>query len=264
MTVGTVMEDWIAEQVEAETGWKLRRRAPVKGMEHEGAHIDRHIVAFDDRGPGVLEIKCVGRQSFWSWVFDGVPQAYILQLQWYMRLTGWTWGAIAVWNREHDGDGRVKVFEFASDDELMALVSDRVDEFWSKVEDGIQPPVLEPRDTRCDGCEYGHTCRAEEWAMVDGEERRDDLIQIVQEYDEAREVARLAEANQERARELLTTALGDAATTYAGAWKVTFKPQESTRVDPVALRRDFPDVWAKVAVKSMSRPLRVTTKKETK
>ena len=98
--------------------------------------------------------------------------------------------------------------------------------------------------------------------MVDGEERRDDLIQIVQDYDEAREVARLAEANQERARELLTTALGDAATTYAGQWKVTYKPQESARVDPVALRRDYPDVWAKVAVKSMSRPLLVTTKKE--
>ena len=100
--------------------------------------------------------------------------------------------------------------------------------------------------------------------MVDGEERRDDLIQIVQEYDEARDVARMADANWDRAREVLTTALGDAATTYAGPWKVTFKPQESTLVDPVALRRDSPDVWAKVAVKRLSRPLRVTTKKETK
>ena len=98
--------------------------------------------------------------------------------------------------------------------------------------------------------------------MVDGEERRDDLIQIVQEYDEAREVARLAEANQERARELLTTALGDAATTYAGPWKISYKPQESHDVDRLALRRDYPRVWQEVAVKRLSRPLRVTTKKE--
>lgn len=262
MTVGRVMEDWIADQVAELQGWKLRRKAPVQGMEHEGAHLDRHIVACDDCGPGVLEIKCVGRQSFWQWVFDGVPTHYILQLQWYMRLTGWQWGAIAAWNREHEGDGVVKVFQFDYDDDLMDLVSTKVDEFWTAVQTGTAPAALDPRDTRCDGCEFGATCRAEEWALVSGEERRDDLIQIVEQYDEARQVAKMAEENKERAQELLATALGDAATTYAGQWKVTFKPQESTRVDPVALRRDFPDVWMKVAVRSVSRPLRVTTKKE--
>ena len=262
MRVGTVMEDWIADEVERQFGLKLRRKAPVQGMEHEGAHIDRHIVAMDERGPGVLEIKCIGRQAYWKWLFDGVPQQYVLQLQWYMRLTGWKWGAIAAWNREHDGDGEVKLYQFEYDDELMALVSERVDEFWQRVTDRNPPPPLNPRDTRCDACEFGASCRDEEWANVGGDERRDDLIQIVQQFDDARAIVKSAEEHKEQCQSRLVEALGDTATAYAGPYKVSYAPQESMRIDAAGLKLKYPEIYKEVAVRSLSRPLRVTTKKE--
>lgn len=264
MRVGTVMEGWIADQVEEKYGFKLRRKAAVQGMEHEVAHLDRHIVAMDERGPGVLEIKCIGRESYWKWFFDGVPQAYVLQLQWYMRLTGWKWGAIAAWNREHDGDGEVKLYEFTYDDDLMAMVSERVDEFWQRVTDRNPPPPLNPRDTRCDGCEFGATCRDEEWANVGGDERRDDLVQIVQQYAEARAILKTAEEHKEQCQSRLANALGDTATAYTGSYKISYAPQECMRVDATALKLRFPEIYKEVAVRSVSRPLRVTTKKEQK
>lgn len=261
METGTWLEDHIAERTAEQTGWQLRRRAPVKGADHEGAHIDRHIVSFDERGPGVLEVKCVGRETFWKWKFDGVSLGYLLQLQWYMYLTGWRWGAIAAWNREHDGDGRVMIYEFDFDGALSIQVAQRVDEFWEQVLQRTPPAPLSPRDHRCNGCEYAPTCKSEEWANVGGEARRDDLVQIVEAYDEARAIAKQAD-DLKAARQLdLLRAIGDTEKVYAGDFNVSAKVQEARRIDADALRAEFPEVYQKVAVRSVSRPLRVTRKK---
>lgn len=264
MTVGKVMEDHIVALVSQKHGLKLRRRAPVVGMPHEGAHLDRHIVATDERGPGVLEIKCVGNETFRRWQFDGVAQGYVLQIQWYMYVTGWKWGILAAWNREHSGDGGLRLFPFTYDAELMELVSERVDRFWHSVEQRTAPPILEARDHRCDGCQFGVTCRDEEWANVGGDERRDDLVQIVQQYAEARAILKTAEEHKEQCQSRLANALGDTATAYTGSYKISYAPQECMRVDATALKLRFPEIYKEVAVRSVSRPLRVTTKKEQK
>ena len=261
MTVGKVMEDHIAALVSEKHGLQLRRRAPVVGMPHEGAHLDRHIVATDERGPGVLEIKCVGTETFRRWQFDGVAQGYVLQLQWYMYVTGWKWGILAAWNREHLGDGGLKLFHFAYDADLMQLVSERVDRFWHTVEQRTAPPILEARDHRCDGCQFGVTCREEEWANVGGEERRDDLVQLVDRYAEARELAKSAESLVDARRRELAAAVGDIETCFAGDWKVTAKVQTARRVDVEKLRAEWPEVYESCTAESISRPLRVVKKK---
>lgn len=262
METGTWLEDHIADRTAEQTGWSLRRRSPIKGADHEGAHIDRHIVSFDERGPGVLEVKCVGRETFWKWKFDGVSLGYLLQLQWYMYLTGWKWGAIAAWNRDHEGDGRVMIYPFDLDEALSVQIAERVEEFWETVLQRTPPPPLSPRDHRCEGCEYGPTCKSEEWANVGGEERRDDLVQIVEAYDEARAIAKEAEALKDARHLDLLRAIGDTEVLYSGDFKVSAKVRNGERIDTKRLRNEFPEICKQVMVASdPTRPLLVTRKK---
>lgn len=260
--IGKAMEAYVAGKVSEQTGWKLRNRAAVKGAEHEGAHIDRHIVSFDDRGPGVLEIKIVGEHTFRKWRNDGISIGYLLQLQWYQYLTGWQWGAIGAWNREHTGASAVKLWEFAYDADLALQVSVKVDEFWTAVERRVAPPPLEDRDSRCESCQWQATCLSEEWSTVAGENRRDDLEPLVSKYIQLKAIEKDTKEAIEVVRVELEPALGDSAVTVVGGSKITFKPQESWRVGVDVLKTKYPDIYERVLQRSVSRPLRVTKAKE--
>ena len=257
METGTWLEAMVAERTADQTGWTVKRRKQIT-QGHEAGNIDRHIVAFDERGPGVLEIKIVGNQTFNKWRFEGIDLAYMLQLQWYFYLTGWTWGVIAAWNREHTGDSAVKLYTFKYDATLIEQVRLLVDQFWKMVEDGERPLVLEPRDHRCDGCAWLATCKSEEWAGVGGEERRDELVQIVDAYKDAQDIVKSAEMHLEECRDAIEASIGDAALVMSGPWKISWKVQESRRVSTDLLRQKHPLVYEECAVKSVSRPLRIT------
>lgn len=258
MTIGTVMEEWVADQVAEITGWRLIRR----GARSDGAlgvHIDREVQKARET-PGVAEIKVIGDNVFWSWMRDGVALGYMLQLQHGMMLWERDWGIIGAWNR--DSGGKPHVFEFEYDSKLAELVRSEIEAFWSMVESRTPPPPLEPRDDRCDGCEYGATCREQEWASV----ADNGLIKIdVPEFAKWKRLKTLekdVEKELESIRVPLEAAIGDNALCEIDGHKVSFKPQTSYRVDIDALKRDHPELAASLMRKSVSRPLRATLIKE--
>lgn len=260
MEIGVAMEEYVADKVQTLKGWRLIKRA-ARSDSHHGVHIDREIQKARDT-PGIAEIKVVGDQTFWKWMRQGVDVGYILQLQWGMKLWQRDWGAICAWNRDAGGDPYV--FEFEYDVDLMAKVTSEVDLFWQMVGSGQIPAVLGERDSRCDGCEYGATCREQEWANVED----NGLVQIeIPAFDRWRNLKQIAKEAEESADQLraeIETAIGDNQAVVVGTNKVTFKPQESWRVDTDRLKKEYPDLAKELQYRSLSRPLRVYPIKEKK
>ncbi len=258
MTIGTVMEDWVAKRIEEIKDWRLIRRGAVSNA-HETAHIDREIQKARAT-PGIAEIKIIGDQTYWLWLREGVSLGYMLQLQWYMMLHERDWGAIIAWNRDAGGDPHV--FEFEFDAELAQMVRAEVEKFWQHVESRVAPAPLEPRDERCDGCEYGATCREEEWSNVADNGLVKIDVPVFQKWKQLKAIGKEAEAEADALRPEIEAAIGDNALVQIGMDKVHLKPQTAYRVDTDALKREYPEIAAALMRKSVSRPLRVYPIKE--
>ena len=101
-----------------------------------GATLDREIVAFDERGPGALEIKTADPVLAHEWE-EGPPLAYQIQVQHQLAVTGWTWGVIVV----SLGRRNPLVFEVARNDEFIEVLLEECEAFWRRVTEGDPPDV---------------------------------------------------------------------------------------------------------------------------
>jgi len=230
MLRGTRLEDLVADEVKLIKGWKIQRRAGLRaGPEGEyAAHIDRHIIAFDARGPGVLEIKTMGEWLFKQCLKQGLPTRMVMQLQWYIGLHNWKWGAFAV----HWSDGwQTEIFEVERDEVIITKLRELAEAFWLKVHGGHAPEKLKPSDARCQRCEYRHHCQGEELlkiaeadtgAIADMPELAADL----NEYHEACAIFDDAEQLVDAVADRIKAAMGDTVAAKAGGNLVRYKPQE--------------------------------------
>lgn len=77
--------------------------------------------------PGVLEIKVPGAWSFKKIKKEGLPEAYILQIQWQMFCYGCTWGSFAVyWPDGHE----LLHFDIERDDAIIEKIFALVQAEW--------------------------------------------------------------------------------------------------------------------------------------
>jgi len=261
MEAGVALEDYVAAKAAEATGWTLRKRPGKRGeAEHELVHIDRDIIGSDRKTTGIAEIKVIGEQSFFSWLRDGVPMGYLLQLQWGMHIWDRTWGAIIAWNR--DSGGKPHIFEFDRDDATIPLVRARVEAFWAAVESGQRPTPLDERDGRCDRCEYLATCLESEWAALDPAEADSDfdIEQAAQAYDEAREIAKEAEELKQARRDFVVSIMSG----RQKSGRVSVTQSETWRLDVDALKRDRPEIAAAYQYRTVAQTLRVNKPKEKK
>ncbi len=99
MYFGKILEDVIAKEFSKRTGLKVRRvNAILQHPKYQWAlaNIDRKIVGGNiANGPGVLEVKNTSEWNKGEWDRDKLPDYYYLQFQWYLGVTGWTWGYFA-------------------------------------------------------------------------------------------------------------------------------------------------------------------------
>lgn len=97
---------------------RLCGTAYIKEYPFMRANADRLIVFPPDQPDrfGVLEIKCPGEHMFRKIKKEGLPLAYILQLQWQMFCYGTSWGTFAIyWADGHE----LLTFDVQRDDELI-------------------------------------------------------------------------------------------------------------------------------------------------
>lgn len=134
---GRRLEQFVADDYAENTGhevtnlgqFALRRDEKSKAV----ATLDREIKA-PERGPGALECKTAHAFLAHSWD-DGAPLVYQIQLQTQLACTGWDWGVLACLIAGDD----FRHFEYQRNDELIAIIREKVAAFWKCVESGSPP-----------------------------------------------------------------------------------------------------------------------------
>jgi putative phage-type endonuclease len=251
-------EEIAAEEYQAATG-RVVRRYPFrmsKDHEHFGSHMDRHIVAFDDRGPGVLEIKCPSDWAFRSVKREGLSQGYVAQLQWYMLVTGWQWGAYAVFNLDR---WELLHWDVQRDETLIDLLAREAHDFWRQVENGPAPQKLDPKDRRCARCEHRVRCHGEEeFPIFEGTIDFDPaLAPLIAEYREAKPIFDDAEEFLEGIKDRIKAAVADRACVETNGARIYFSKQTRSSIDTKGLKSAYPEIAKRFEKTTSFRALRI-------
>lgn len=129
--LGTFLEPFVAAKYTERTGHKVRRQ-PCKIHDTccwVRSSIDRQIVGTGRETPGILEIKTTNPWTFKQAKLEGLPATWILQLQHYLEVWGYSWGAYAVLDRE---SGDLMTFEVERDQEIGTAIVKTVAEWWQR------------------------------------------------------------------------------------------------------------------------------------
>lgn len=137
---GTILEDIVAQEFAKRTGYKVRNNNFTLQSEQYPyllANIDREIVGLD----AGLECKTANAFKANEWDGDNVPDAYYIQCQHYMAVTGkssW-WIACLV------GGNTFYYKEIKRNEEVIAAIVDTGAAFWELVKNKTMPA---PDDTK--------------------------------------------------------------------------------------------------------------------
>lgn len=207
-------------------------------------HIDLQIIyPAPDSRLAIGEIKTAGRDAFFKLKREGLPAAYILQLQHAMSVTGAKLGVfIILWP-----DGwQLLHFEVERDEEMIQMINAESLTFWAQVKDGTPPDRLDVDDERCASCPYQIQCQGSAMqSIVDGRtgpQMDERLAPLTAEYLEAHAATKEADEWKAGVKEQLSCELGDRTEVLNSAGKVLFNP--STEWDELALAKDYPEKLA--------------------
>jgi predicted phage-related endonuclease len=234
---GHTLEPIVANKYAIVTGRALTVwKEAIRRTDHPEllVHVDRMIESPEMPGPGVLEIKTASREVFFKLKREGLPQAYICQLQYAMHVTGCQWGAFAVlwpdaWKLLH--------WDERADTDLQSQIALECIDFWEKfILGNAEPERLEAKDKRCQRCVYRTSCQGKALLEACGEDNGDvafdaALTDLASAYIEMRDIAAEADALKEDAADALKKALGDRTAVECSGARIYLRPQTSMRLD---------------------------------
>jgi putative phage-type endonuclease len=140
MKRGTFLEP-VARKLYSElTGRKVRQQPQRQHASYPWmiGNVDGQILG-DERGPGILEIKCPSIWSFAKIEREGLPLSYVIQAMHYMEVFGYAWASFAIFSAEL---WRMIHVDVPRDDELASALVLQEQRFWmAHVEKRVPPPV---------------------------------------------------------------------------------------------------------------------------
>ena len=241
---GTTLEEVVAREFTIRTGKKVVRRGLLQhdDIPYLLASVDRLVVG-EDAG---LECKTANGFAAKAWDGDNVPDAYYVQCQHYMAVTGaQTWYIAALIGGNHFVWKEIP----RNEDDIKALLEAEA-EFWRKVETKEMPDV--------DGSESCTHALAEKFsgggpAIELPSEADESLDKIAELEDIKKSIDEQIEAHKNGLRMMLGDA--EAGTTASGR-RVTWKTQAGrTTIDSKRLKAEKPEVWE--AYSKQGNPTRV-------
>lgn len=241
---GTQLEDLVAREFSKRTGKKVQRRGVLQHDEYPFmlASVDRMIVG-EDAG---LECKTASGFLAREWVDDEIPDAYYVQCQHYLMVTGAKRWYIAVLI-----GGQKFIWKEVprSEKDIAVLMAAEVD-FWHKVETGELPSV--------DGTESCTKAISEHFSGGGAKvELPTDADEIVRQIDELEEAAKDIKGKIEFHKNQLRMYMGDAESgTTAEGRKISWKTQEGrVTVDSKRLKAEKPEIYEQYS--KQGAPMRV-------
>lgn len=267
MQRGTRMEKIVADIYAASKQRKLQKRKsyPAHGPEWLQGSPDYRIMGNDDgRGPGILEVKTAGEWAFKKFKREGLPGYYVMQLQHYLALTGYIWGAWAIlWPDAWE----FVTFDVERDDKLIGVLWTAGELFIRALENGPIPDRIDPPDRRCSSCPFRTTCQGQVLLEAAGGDREDlvalddeqELPGLLADYRELKSVVDEATDHLDVVKAAIKgrmKAIGHEAAQIPGS-RVYCRTITSMRIDSRQLRKDQPQIAEKYSKPSISTPLKV-------
>ena len=257
--MGTRLEQFVADLFAVKTG-KSVRRSP-KYYQHPDypymiAHVDRLVTGTDE----LLECKTCSAFKADEWEGEEIPQEYILQVMWYLGITGRKIGHIAVLI----GGQSFKYKQIEFDAELFATMVEAAKEFWGHVQ-GDTPPAIMPTDDETLKDLYSEHSEV----MIELYPKDEETAQAAQILED--KIAYLQEIKghiknyQDEQKEIETTIkdiIKDNLGIKTPKYVVTWKSQTKTTIDSTLIKQYEPEIASKYSISASYRIMRIKANKE--
>lgn len=180
----------------------------------------------------VVEIKTSRFSDEWGEEgSDNVPQAYILQVQHYMLVTGAQFADIAVLI----GGSDFRLYEVCADKELQSIIIDKAKQFWQMVLDKTPPEF-----TSVDDVQHKYKDQSDNTFFAD-----DDLLDAVIRLKKIKEQAKILEKEEENIKIKIMSAMQNSSKlVYNDQCLATWsKPKSSKRFDAAEFKMHHIDLY---------------------
>jgi len=210
---------------------------------------------------GVLEIKCPSAWSFKKIKKEGLPESYVLQLQWQMLCYGTSWGSFAVyWADGHE----LLWFDVERDDALIQMLFERAQAEWEALEweknalkGGFAshesffayprpagqhfPGTKDSHSTACANCPGFQLCHERKYTEAGVVIVNDELQPAAERYSALTTQIKALEAEKEAIKDDFREqfALFPAEQITAGQYAITLREQERESLDTVAMKKEL-------------------------
>ncbi|MCY8269642.1 YqaJ viral recombinase family protein [Bacillus sonorensis] len=232
---GHVHEETVAREFSKRTGKKVRRRKAI--LQHPNypfmlANVDRLIVG-EQSG---LECKTASEYLKDEWEGEEVPDAYLVQCQHYMAVTGFKvwWIAVLI------GGNKFVYKKVERDEELIKYLIQVEKDFWENHVQNEIPPMF-------DGSEASTELLAHMYPVGFEDEKELPLAanELIERYKEAKVEEKKAKKQLKEAENQLKGMLGEYETGNAGKARVIWKTITATRFDTKTFAAKHPELFEK-------------------
>jgi putative phage-type endonuclease len=253
---GKVLEQVVADEFARRNGLKVQRVNAV--LQHPKypiflANIDR-LVKDKPKGDAVLEIKTTSSYGAKEWEDEKepgkvkVPDWAMVQLQWYLSITGLKRGFLAALI----GGQKYVQAEVERDDEAIGYLHQIALDFWKLVENRT-PPEMDGSEAAREVVNLLYPV-AQESRIVD---LPPEALELIAEYETAKEEEKAAAERKEAAANKLKLLLGEAEKGRIGDRLVVWRNISPVRLDTKSLKEEMPEIYQKYAKPSPYRKFEV-------
>lgn len=242
---GTQLEALVRTEFTKRTGIEVQRVEHL--LQSEGhpfmlANLDG-ICEVPDYGTCIFEAKTASAYQAGEWE-DSVPDAYQLQIQHYMEVTGYKAAYIAVLI----GGNTFKWKLVERDEELISMLIELEADFWKHVQDRTPPPL--------DGSNASAKFIAERFPNSNPKSQiilPNTAIDLLSQYDEACAQLEVITEQKQKAENLLKEMLGENEVGTSGDRIITWKSVAQERLDSKTLKAEHPALYKKYTNKTSYR-----------
>ena len=253
--LGTELEEFVAKKFSRLTGKAVRRSPKMyqhPQYQYMRAHIDRLVTGSDE----LLECKTCSAFKLQEWEGDEIPQEYILQVIWYLGITGRkrAWIACLI------GGQKFKYKSVDFDFELFELMVDAAKNFWNCVLTDT-PPMIAAGDNDLMKSLYP-TANDNIVDLTSATEAEETISRNIKKLVEIKKTISSLTKNKEEIEAKLKDVISENGGLLTPKWKVTWGNQPTKRFDSKAFRDANPDLYAEFETVSSTRVLRIKEIKE--
>lgn len=182
----------------------------------------------------IFEAKTASAYKAEQWEDDKIPEEYMLQIQHYMAITGFDRTYIAALI----GGNKFIYKLIERDDELIDMIIQLEHDFWNCVVNNVPPDP--------DGSESCSNLLSKLYPSAESKSKiilPDEAIQVVEQYNSAKEQEKYFSEIKEEAANKLKAMLGDNETGMIKDVTVSWKNVTSDRLDTKKLKSEVPEIY---------------------